>query len=154
MGLLDGILSNVAGSVLSGSQSQQGPNPLDALVNSLGGGTQTGGANLLGAVMSLVQQNGGLPGVISMLQNSGLGQQADSWVGTGANQNVSAEQLQQAFGASGLGSMAAQLGMSQGQAGSMLAQILPELVNQLTPNGQVPDNHGDLLSQGLAMLRR
>lgn len=154
MGLLDGILSNVAGSVLSGGQSQQGPNPLDALANSLGGGTQTGGANLLGAVMSLVQQNGGLPGIVSMLQNSGLGQQADSWVGTGANQNVSAEQLQQAFGASGLGSMAAQLGTSQGQAGSLLAQILPELVNQLTPNGQIPDNHGDLLSQGLAMLRR
>jgi uncharacterized protein YidB (DUF937 family) len=154
MGLLDGILSNEAGSVLSGGQSQQGANPLDALVNSLGGGTQTGGANLLGAVMSMVQQNGGLPGVINMLQNSGLGQQADSWVGTGANQSVSPDQLQQAFGASGLGNLAAQLGTSQGQAGSLLAQVLPELMNQLTPNGQVPDNHNDLISQGLALLQR
>jgi uncharacterized protein YidB (DUF937 family) len=154
MGLLDGILSNVAGSVLSGGQSQQGANPLEDLVNSLGGGTPTGGGNLLGAVMSMVQQNGGLPGVINMLQNSGLGQQADSWVGTGANQSVSPDQIQQAFGASGLGNLAAQLGTSQGQAGSLLAQVLPELVNQFTPNGQVPDNHNDLISQGLALLQR
>jgi uncharacterized protein YidB (DUF937 family) len=154
MGLLDGILSNVAGSVLSGGQSQQGPNPLDALVNNLGGGTQSGGANLLGAVMSMVQQNGGLPGVVSMLRNSGLGQQADSWVGTGPNSAVSADQMTQVFGGSGLGNLAAQLGTSQGQAGSLLSQILPELLNQLTPNGQIPDNHSDLLSQGLSMLRR
>ena len=61
--------------------------------------------------------------------------------------------MQQTFG-SGLGNLAAQLGTSQGQAGSVLAQILPELVNQLTPNGQVPENHNDLLTQGLALLRR
>jgi uncharacterized protein YidB (DUF937 family) len=153
MGLLDGILSSVAGSVLGGGQ-QQGTGQLDALVNSLGAGGQTGGNDLLGAIMSMVQQNGGLPGVVNMLRNSGLGQQADSWVGTGANADVSAEQMTQVFGGSGLGDLASKLGTSQGQAGSVLSQILPELVNQLTPNGQIPDNHSDLLSQGLAMLRR
>ncbi len=104
--------------------------------------------------MAMVQQNGGLPGVIDKLRASGLGQQADSWVGTGANANVSPDQLSQAFGNTGLGNLAAQLGTSNGQAGSILSQILPELVNQLTPNGQVPDNHSDLLSQGLALLKR
>ena len=88
MGLLDGILSNVAGSVLGGGQAQ-GASPLDALVNSLGAGNQKGGADLLGAVMAMVQQNGGLPGVIDKLRASGLGQQADSWVGTGPNAGVS-----------------------------------------------------------------
>jgi uncharacterized protein YidB (DUF937 family) len=44
------------------------------------------------------------------------------------------------------------LGMSNGQASSAMAQILPELINQLTPDGQVPGNHGDLISKGLAML--
>ena len=153
MGLLDGILSNVAGSVLGGGQAQ-GASPLDALVNSLGAGNQKGGADLLGAVMAMVQQNGGLPGVIDKLRASGLGQQADSWVGTGPNAGVSPDELTQALGNTGLGNLAAQLGTSNGQAGSILSQILPELVNQLTPNGQIPDNHSDLLSQGLALLRR
>jgi uncharacterized protein YidB (DUF937 family) len=153
MGLLDGILGNVAGSVLGGGQSQ-GANPLEALVASLGSGSPTQSGDLLGAVMTMVQQNGGLPGILNMLQSNGLGQQADSWVGTGPNASVSPEQMQQVFGGSGLGNLAAQLGTSPGQAGSMLAQVLPELVNQLTPNGKVPDNHGDLISQGLAALLR
>jgi len=153
MGLLDGIVGNIAGSVLGGGQSQ-GANPLEAMLSNLGGGNQTGAANILGAVMSIVQQNGGLPGVLNMLQSSGLGHQADSWVGTGANASVSADQISQVFGHAGLGNLAAQLGTSQGQAGSILSQVLPELVNQLTPNGQIPDNHNDLLSQGLAALLR
>src|SRR5262245_13030836 len=116
MGLLDGIIGNVAGSGLGGDQSQGG-NPLEALPGNLGGGNQTGGANILGAVMSLVQQNGGLSGVLNMLQSSGMGQQADSWVGTGANASVSADQMSQVFGGAGLGNLAAQLGTSQGEAG-------------------------------------
>ena len=103
MGLLDGILGNVAGSVLGGGQAQ-GANPLEAMLGNLGGGNQAGGgANILGAVMSLVQQNGGLTGVLNMLQSSGLGQQANSWVGTGANANVSADQMSQVFGNAGIG---------------------------------------------------
>ena len=153
MGLLDGIFGNAAGSVLGGGQSQ-GANPLEAMLGNLGGGNQTGGANILGAVMSLVQQNGGLTGVLNMLQSGGLGQQADSLVGTGANASVSADQMTHVFGNAGLGNLAAQLGTSHGQAGSILSQVLPELVNQFTPTGQVPDNHNDLLSQGLAALLR
>ena len=154
MGLLDGILGSVAGSVLSGGQSAQGGDPLDALTSSLGAGNQLRSNDLLGAVMSLVQQNGGLPGVLNMLRNSGLGQQADSWVGTGPNAAVSPDQITQAFGGSGIGNLAAQLGTSTGQAGSILSQLLPELVNQLTPDGQIPDNHNDILSKGLELLRR
>jgi uncharacterized protein YidB (DUF937 family) len=153
MGLLDGILGNVAGSVLGGGQGQ-GANPLEAALGNLGGGNQAGRANILGAVMSFIQQNGGLPAVLNMLQSNGLGQQADSWVGTGANASVSADQMTQAFGNAGLGDLAAQLGTSHGQAGSILSQVLPELVNHLTPSGQVPDDHNDLLSQALGMLRR
>ncbi len=154
MGLLDGILSSVAGSVLNSGQQQDGGNPLDVLVNSLGAGGQARGSDLLGAVMSIVQQNGGLPGIVNMLRNNGLGQQADSWVGTGPNAGVSAEQMTDVFGGSGLGNLASQLGTSPGQAGSILSQILPELVNQLTPNGQIPENHNDLVSQALSMLQR
>lgn len=156
MGLLDGILSSVAGSMLGGGQSPQeaGTGQLDALINSLGGSSQMRGGDLIGIVMTMVQQNGGLTGVLDMLRSNGLAQQADSWVGTGANVPVSGDQMNQVFGNSMLGNLASQLGTSESQVGSLLAQVLPELVNQLTPEGQVPDNHSELLAQGMALLRR
>jgi len=102
--------------------------------------------------MSLLQQNGGLPGVLDSFRQSGMAQHADSWVSTGPNVGISGDQLQQALGSSSIGNVASQLGLSHGQASSALAQILPELINQLTPSGQLPDNHSDLIAQGLAML--
>jgi uncharacterized protein YidB (DUF937 family) len=150
MGLLDGIAGNL-GSALGGDQSTQGGNPLGSLLNSLGG--SQGQGHVLSAVMALIQQNGGLPRVLDMFRGSGLAQQADSWVSTGPNAELSGSQVEQVFGNSGVGNLASQLGTSQGDASSMLAKMLPEIVNQLTPQGRVPDNHSDLLSQGLAMLR-
>jgi uncharacterized protein YidB (DUF937 family) len=104
--------------------------------------------------MSLLQQNAGLAGVLEKLQSSGLGSHADSWVGTGPNMAVSGDQLQQALGPAALRNIASQLGMSPEQASAAMAKILPELINQLTPNGRAPDNVSDLLSQGLSMLQR
>jgi len=153
MGLLDGILGNVVGSVLGGGV-QQSQNPLGSILGQLSGGNSSQSGNLMTAVMSMLQQHGGLESVLGMFRSNGMGQEADSWVGTGQNINVSADQIQQVFGKSALGDLANQLGMSHGQASSAMAQILPELVNQLTPNGQVPENHNDLLSQGLDMLSR
>jgi uncharacterized protein YidB (DUF937 family) len=150
MGLLDGILSNVVGSLGSGAMPG-GQNPLGALLGGLSGG-QGQGANLLTAAMSLLQQNGGLDGVLNSFRQNGMAQHADSWVGTGDNVAISGDQLQQALGSSSIANVASQLNMSHGQASSALAQILPELINQLTPSGQVPSNHSDLISQGLAML--
>jgi uncharacterized protein YidB (DUF937 family) len=153
MGLLDSLFSDALGSA-SGMQGQQsGTNPLGSILASLGGGNQQQTGNLLAAAMSMLQQNGGLGGVLGMFQRSGLGAQADSWVGTGANMAVSGDQLQQVFGGSTLGNIASQLGMQQGHANSAMAQILPELINQLTPGGQVPDNAGDLISRGLSAFR-
>src|SRR4029453_3947265 len=76
----------------------------------------------------------------------------DSWVSTGQNMNISADQLQQIFGSSTMRDMASQLGMPQEQAGSTMAQVLPELINQLTPQGQVPANGDDEIAEGLSML--
>jgi len=152
MGLLDGLLSEVVASA-TGASGQQPSNPLSAILGGLASGNQNQSGNLLAAAMSLVQQNGGLGGVLDLLRGSGLGAQADSWVGTGANMPVSPAQVQSAFGNSALSGIASQLGLSPGQASSAMAQILPELVNQMTPQGHVPDNHVDLLSQGLALLR-
>jgi uncharacterized protein YidB (DUF937 family) len=150
MGLLDGLIGSVLGSVLSGNQTQ---NPLDSVLGGLAGRNQAQGGNLLlQVVLSLLQQNGGLEGVLGRFRQGGLGQQADSWVGTGQNMNISPDQLQQIFGSSTISDLASQLGMPEDQARSTMAQLLPEVINHLTPHGQVPENGDEEIAQGLSML--
>jgi uncharacterized protein YidB (DUF937 family) len=132
-----GLLDSLAGSVLS---------------NVLGGQQQQGQSPLLGAALGLIQQNGGLPGLISMFEQSGMGQHAQSWVGNGANLPITADQIKQVLGSPAVAQIASQLGMDHGQVAGGLAQMLPQLINSLTPNGQVPANHSDLLSQALSAL--
>jgi len=100
----------------------------------------------------MLQQNGGLEGVLGKFRQGGLAQQADSWVGTGQNMNISADQLQQVFGSSTISDLASRLGMPADQAGSAMAQMLPDVINQLTPQGQVPENSNEDISQGLSAL--
>lgn len=150
MGLLDDLIGNVLGSALGGKQRQD---PLGSILAGLGGGNQgQSGSLLLQVLLSLLQQNGGLEGVLGKFREGGLGQQADSWVGTGQNMNISANDLQQIFGSSTLRDLASQLGMPEAQAGSTMAQVLPELINQLTPQGQVPANGDEEIAEGLSML--
>lgn len=123
---------------------------LDSVLGSLSqGGSGSGGNPLLEAVLSMVNnpQTGGLAGLLQKLQESGLGNIADSWVSTGKNLPISPDQLQNALGSGELGSLAEKLGMSTGDVSSQLADLLPGVVDKLTPNGQVPDmgSLGDLL---------
>ena len=149
MGLLDGILGNVIGAALGGNQGQS---PLGAILGGLTGG---GGGNVLLQIgLSLLQQNGGLGGVLGKFREAGMGAQADSWVGTGQNMNILPDQLQQVFGSGALGDIAAKLGMSQDQAGSAMSQVLPELINQLTPQGQVTADSENSVAEGLDALAR
>ena len=149
MGLLDGIL----GSVMGGGQGSRTQDPLGGLLNSLGGGNTAQSGNLLAAAMGMLQQSGGLTAVLEKFRGAGLASEADSWVSTGPNASISATHVEQIFGTSGLGNVASQLGLSSGQADSAMAKLLPELINQLTPQGQVPDDHNDLLTQALTRLR-
>lgn len=159
MGLLDNMLGNALGSALGGGSGAA--HPLGGLLASLAGGgnslpgLQAGGNGqaLLGAALGLLQQHGGLPALLEKLKSSGLGDQVQSWVGTGANLPVSGDQLHQALGSGTIGALASQLGVSPQQASGSLAQLLPEVINHLTPSGQVPANHADLLSQGMALLK-
>ena len=144
MGLLDGMLGNLMGS----ANNSGGTNPLlqiamQMLANKGGGGT--GG----GALDSM----GGLSGIVSAFQQGGLGHLADSWVGTGENLPVSGDQLSQILGSDKNSEIASQLGMSQGDAAGGLAKILPELINHITPNGQMPANHS-IVEDALAMFLR
>jgi uncharacterized protein YidB (DUF937 family) len=150
MGLLDGIIGNV-GAMLSGNQSQ---NPLGEVLGGLAGNNPRGGNSLLQIAFALLQQNGGLDGVLNKFRQGGMAEQADSWVSTGQNMGISAEQLQQIFGSPEIGNIASKLGMSEDQAGTAMSQVLPELINHLTPQGQVPGNSNDMIAEGLDALTK
>jgi uncharacterized protein YidB (DUF937 family) len=150
MGLLDGLIGNAIGSMLSGSQTQS---PLGSILGGHSAGTEPRSGNLLlQLVLSLLQQNGGLEGVLGKFRQGGLAQQADSWVSTGQNMNISGNELQQALGPSTISDLASRLGMSEAETGSTMAELLPEVINRLTPEGQVPANGDEEIAQGLSML--
>ena len=131
MGMLDGILGSVLGQLTGG------------------GGQQSA---LLQTALQLLQQNGGVAGVLDKFRQAGYADHAASWQGTGPNMPVSGNVLQEVLGSGTIGQIAQQLGMSHGDAAGGLAQMLPQLVDKLTPDGEVPVNHDDMVSQALAML--
>ena len=109
-------------------------------------------SGLMASVMDLVNQHGGLPGLLQKFQESGLGDQVASWIGTGANAPVSGEQIKDALGADTISQIAEKTGVAPDAASGGLAALLPQLIDKLTPNGQVPEGN-DLVSQGLNMLK-
>lgn len=117
------------------------------------GGSQTGGAgDMVGTVMQVLNgQAGGLDGVLQSLQGGGLGDAVNSWIGTGHNLPVTGEQLQSVLGSGVVQDLAAKLGISPTDAASHLSQLLPGIVDYLTPNGQVPE--GGLASVGLDLVK-
>ena len=127
----------------------------DQLAGALAGGQSGGNGTLLETVLQLVNdpRHGGLEGLVRAFQQGGLGEIVNSWVSTGQNLPVSPEQVHSALGDASLQDIAAQLGMSPAQASGSLAELLPQVVDQLTPNGQLPQG-GDLLAQGLDMLKK
>jgi uncharacterized protein YidB (DUF937 family) len=120
---------------------------LDSVLGSLAQGGS--GNQLLDSVMRMVNDpaHGGLEGLVRSFQDRGLGGIVDSWVSTGKNLPISPDQIAQGLGSGELSSLASRLGMSQGDVSSKLAQLLPDVVDKLTPNGQVPDagSLGELL---------
>lgn len=123
---------------------------LDDVAAKLGGknGQEGGFASL----QKLVSENGGLQGLTSKLNSSGLGHQVQSWIGTGENKPVSGAQVQQAVDPGELHQMAQQAGISDQEASEQVAKALPEMVNQATPQGQMPDS--DPFSKGLDSVKK
>jgi len=132
---------------------------LDGLMGSLMGGSQQGGDNpLMQMAMQMLANKGGgvggLDGLMNTLQNAGLGDQLKSWISTGENMPISGDQLSQALGSDKIRDIAGQLGMSQGDVSGGLADMLPQLIDKLSPNGSLPDN-GNMLESALsAFLKR
>lgn len=127
MGLFDSVLSSVSGQI-----KQQG-----------------GLTSVLTGLLDNNSELGGIQGLIAKFDQAGLGDLIQSWIGNGDNLPISGDQMSRVLGSDLVKNIASQLGMDPAQASSQLAQLLPGLINQFTPQGHVPagglGNAGDLM---------
>ncbi|VVE54924.1 YidB family protein [Pandoraea commovens] len=146
LGGLGGALGGMLGGGAAGGAG--GAGGLGGLLGGLLGGAQSSAAGAPGAPEGgLLGQLGGLGGLAQVLNQGGLGEAVNSWVGTGANQAVNADQVTQALGPGGqLQQLASSAGVSESEAAQELSDLLPKVVNQLTPNGSLPQGSLDLAS--------
>ena len=92
--------------------------------------------------------------MLDKFRQGGYADQAASWQSTGENLPISGNALQEVLGSGAVGQIAQQLGMSHGDAAGGLAQVLPQLIDKFTPDGQIPANDNDMVAQALAMLTK
>jgi uncharacterized protein YidB (DUF937 family) len=158
-----GALADVLGGVLGGGGSGGG-----ALGSVLGGGAGSGGLGsvlggvlgggggqtssrvgaggmgsmmtVIGPLLATLLANGGLKKILSGMKANGLTAQADSWVGTGENHAIGADQVRQALGDDQINQVAQHLGVDSDQASRVLARVIPGLVNTVTPDGEEPSD--------------
>jgi len=143
MGLLDGIMKQAMG-------GQGGEGGLAGLV---------GNPQILAALTGLLSTrdtsiggSGGLSGLVSAFQQKGLGDMVSSWISTGPNPAISSAQVTDVLGEDTLNQFASKAGVPRAEAGSLLAGLLPAVIDQLTPDGKVPETNslentlGSLLS--------
>ncbi len=135
MGVLDTILGAVTG---------------QAANNAAPGSTDN---NLLESVIGLISdpQSGGLMGLVEKISASGLGEHVASWVGTGQNMAITGDQIQSVLGSSFVQDLASKMGINTADVASSLAHLLPQVVDKLTPDGQVSGDN-NLLQMGLTGL--
>lgn len=160
MGLLDGLLGQVLGGAVRGGG--RGGIPDLGELGGLGGMQSGRGSSGVGGIamaavvalaLQLLQRNGGIEGVLGKLRKTGRAREADSWVGTGANEPISPDDLSDVFGRKEVDDVAREVGVDPQQALGGLASIFPEIVNQLTPQGRIESGSDDVVEQALRTLR-
>ena len=149
MGLLDAVLGAVT------NNAQGGGGGLQDII-----GMVTSNPQLMEAAASMLGNDGahgGLGGLVSKFQQAGMGDVIGSWIGSGQNQAISADQISSVLGSDAVAGMASKLGMDPSQVAGQLSSILPGLVDKLTPTGQAPagglGNSGDLMGMLGSLLK-
>ena len=122
---------------------------LDSVLGALGGQVQNPMMDLVKGLIAN-PNGGGLAGLLQQFQAGGLGHLADSWVGKGQNLPISPEQIQSVLGSEWVRQMAAKVGIAPDALSGHLANVLPQLVDKVTPEGTVPDQN--TVQQGLGGL--
>ena len=146
------LLDSVIGALANSQPGVQPPAP---------GATQgTAGSVLLSTVISMLANGqhaqgagvGGLGDLIGRFTQGGMGDVIGSWIGHGENAPISGDQLSNVLGSDVVGQIAAQLGLSHGEAAGQLSQMLPEVISRLTPHGQAPSDGLGGMDEILAQL--
>lgn len=154
MGLLDSVLGAVTGQAQNaGGVGSGGFASIITMV--------TNNPQLVEAAIGMLGNDGahgGLGGLMAKFRQAGMGDVIGSWVGAGHNQPISGDQLTNVLGSDTLSGMAAKLGVNPGDLAGQLSNILPGLVDHLTPHGQAPSaglgNGADLMGVLSGLLRR
>ena len=147
MGLFDSIAGNLMGSILGGGQS----GGLGKLASDVLSGNH---GDLSSEVSGMLGSVGGIEGLIQKANEAGLGGVVSSWVGTGANQTINADQVTQLLGNETVQHLAAKFGIDVNQAAPLVASMLPVIIDKLTPHGEIPpDAHNvDAVHQAIGSL--
>lgn len=138
-GLLGGKKKGAAGASGAGMGLPGGFELPGGLASMMGGN-----AGLLKVLLPMLMGGGamgglgGLGGLLGKLQAGGLGSKTQSWVGTGANEDVDPDELERALGTDTVAKLAADAGVSHDEARTGLAAMLPKLIDNVTPGGSVP----------------
>jgi len=132
------------------------------LKQALGGPSSTSGSGSLASIVSMVSSNpqilsavtallstrdnsvggtGGLAGLVGAFEKKGLGSMMSSWISTGPNPEISTAQVNDVLGGDTLNQFAQKAGVPATQASSLLAGLLPAVVDHLTPDGKMPDTN-------------
>jgi uncharacterized protein YidB (DUF937 family) len=124
MGILDDVLGKEAGGLAG--MAMKNPQVMSAIFS------------LLSSKQGSIGGPGGLAGLVQAFQGQGMGDMISSWISTGPNPPASADHITKALGPDTLSQFAAKAGIPQGEAGGLLAGLLPMVIDQLTPQGKVP----------------
>jgi uncharacterized protein YidB (DUF937 family) len=125
------MLSQLASSILSrppqGAGQAAGPGPAEHTA-------------ILSTILGMLNhpQIGGISGLLQKFQSAGLGHLVQGWISNGPNPPVTPDQLHQAIGPDQVNAIAQKLGIPPGEATKRIAAYLPEVIDKLTPNGQIP----------------
>jgi uncharacterized protein YidB (DUF937 family) len=131
MGLFDDVVGKLSG-MLGGEGEEKG---------------------LLGGIMEMLSggEEGGLGGLVQKFKDKGLGDVVSSWISTGENLPVNADQIKEALGSETIQNLAAKVGISPDELSAKLSQFLPGVIDKLTPDGSLPE--GGLLEKGIEFLK-
>ncbi len=119
------------------------------------GSLLSGDAGKYQAILSWVNEQGGIQALLEKLQSGGLGDIVSSWISNQqSNQSISSDQVVSALGTPAVSDLGEKLGTDANSASTMLAEYLPKIVDALSPKGEVdPQAHNDLLSAGMDLLK-
>jgi uncharacterized protein YidB (DUF937 family) len=122
---------------------------MDMFSGLFGGKAPKTGNSMIDSLLPKLLASGALAGMLKKFTGAGLGDKADSWVSTGPNQPITGDEVEKALGSEDVQKLAKKAGLTEEETKNQLASALPNLVNQLTPDGTVPDKGVGSLMKGL-----